>query len=287
MTLRSVFGQLAVVVGVALAVATYGVAGRERLRALPTHARQSLSGAAPYLVLLGGVLLVNSVARRVGPQISWVIGLNVTGAIYDLEGQFVATLQSLGSPPVTAYFSWMYVYGYAFLLIFPFVAYFLLADRRPLREATIAYALNYALGLACYLLFVSYGPRNLLPELVDSLLYTYWPESKLLTTRVNTNTNVFPSLHTSLSVTVWLLAYRTRETYPAWTALSGVIAASIVVSTMYLGIHWATDVVAGVVLAVVSVRGGARYAHVPADAWTQLSQAKSRRWGAVRGRFEE
>ncbi|WP_394338332.1 hypothetical protein [Halorubrum trapanicum] len=45
---------------------------------------------------------------------------------------------------------------------------------------------------------------------------------------------------------------------PRWTAVSGALAAGVVYSTMYLGIHWATDVVAGAPLDVGSAAVGAR-----------------------------
>ena len=140
-----------------------------------------------------------------------------------------------------------------FLLAFPVVAYFLLPDARPIREMTVAYSLNYALGVVCYVLFIAYGPRNVMPDLVDQLLYTHWPESQLLTSEVNSNVNVFPSLHTSLAVTVAALAYRTREAYPTWLPIATVLALSVVISTMYLGIHWGIDVLAGIGLAAISV----------------------------------
>jgi membrane-associated phospholipid phosphatase len=150
------------------------------------------------------------------------------------------------------------VYGYSFLLVFPLLAGLWLSETTHLRRTVLAYTVNDAVGLLCYLVFVAYGPRNYMPDLVQPLLYDAIPRFQLLTSEVNANTNVFPSLHTSLSVTVILFAWRTRDPYPRWLAIAAVIGVSVVISTMYLGIHWGTDVVAGTVLAVVSFEIGTR-----------------------------
>lgn len=236
------------------------IVGPDQLRSLWDNLRERIVRAWRPLLALGVVLVVNKVAREVGPTISWIIGINITGTIYAIEGGFVATVQSIANPSFTLYFSVAYVYMYVFLLVFPFLAYLALADPRPLRELAAAYIFNYALGLVCYILFVSYGPRNLLPEMVDSLLYSTYPNTQLLTRQVNATTNVFPSLHTSTSATVALLAWRTRETYPRWLYVAAPMAGSIIVATMYLGIHWGIDVLAGLALAYLSVRLAERYA---------------------------
>jgi len=49
---------------------------------------------------------------------------------------------------------------------------------------------------------------------------------------------------------VALLAWQTRGEYPWWSRIAVPIAASVVLSTMYLGIHWAVDVLAGAAMAV-------------------------------------
>ena len=247
----------AMVVAVVVALHVLGavlVVGPDRLRGASRRTRANLPAVAPVLVVLGAVLAVNKLVRAVGVELSWIIGLNITGYIYTIEGSFVAWLQSMATPTMTAYFGFVYVFGYVFLLTFPPLAYLLYDDARPLRVLLLAYVSNYGLGLVCYVAFVAYGPRNFMPELVGSLLFTHWPQSQLLTAQVNVNTNVFPSLHTSLSVTVGLLAYHFRQVYPRWLPVAAVLAASITVSTMYLGIHWLLDVLAGLVVAVLSVR---------------------------------
>lgn len=254
MVVFSVFlGMIAIVV-LMLGLSMYFIVGRERLGFLRREFRSRFRENAGYLGVLIVVLMINSLARGAVADVSWIIGWNLTGAIFRIEGTFVAWLQSFADPLSTAYFSFIYVYGYAYLLIFPIIAYAAIANSKQLRELISAYVINYLVGLVFYALFVSYGPRNLMPDLVDSLLYTTYPHLQFLTSIVNTNTNVFPSLHTSLATTVAVFSYRTRAIYPVWFPFAVFIAGSVLVATMYLGIHWAVDVLAGVVLGVVSVK---------------------------------
>lgn len=255
--------EIAVIVTVLTVAGVITIVGLQRIWEFRTEALDRFQYVFPYVLLLGVVLVGNSLLRNVGPTLSWLVGWQITDDIFAIEGNFVGVLQSYSHPIADMYFSYIYIYGYIFLLAFPVVAYFVLADDRPVREVTLAYALNYAIGVACYLVFIAYGPRNVIPDMVDQVLYLHWPESNLLTSEVNANVNVFPSLHTSLAVTVALLAFRTRDRYPAWLPIASVLAFSVVISTMYLGIHWLTDVVAGVVLAVISV-GGAMWLTSPA-----------------------
>ncbi len=278
--LLPVLVSIVAVVSVLLAIGTALCIDRRQLRGLRTDLEPRLRAAAPAIFLLVVVLVVNSLTRNAAQQLSWLIGFEITDRIYRLEGGFVAWLQTFQTTELTIYFSAIYVYGYVFLLVFPLIAYFALSDQRTLQELAIAYTANYAIGLVCYLLFIAYGPRNV--GIAEQFMYSFYPSSRLLTSAVNANTNVFPSLHTSLSVTVLLFAWRTRETYPRWLAIAAVLATSVVISTMYLGIHWLTDVIAGIVLAVVSLAIGVH----GADRWREIvTSAAPRITRALRSRL--
>jgi membrane-associated phospholipid phosphatase len=207
--------------------------------------------------VLIAVLVLNSAVRDYAQQVSLLIGWNITPTIEAIEGDFVTIIQSFQTELLTAYFSYIYVYGYVFLLVFPVLAYIALSDRKPFQRLIVAYSLNYFIGLALYVVFIAYGPRNV--EIAQNLLYDTNAQYQFLTSEVNVSTNVFPSLHTSLSATVAGFAYRTRDSYPIWLVLGSVIAVSIIISTMYLGIHWGTDVVAGLGLAALSIYLAERY----------------------------
>jgi membrane-associated phospholipid phosphatase len=255
----TIVASLVVVVGAATLIGVPTMVGVDRARAGLSAWRSRLVELFPLILLLCAVVAFKTAVGGILPELSWLVGWNVTDLIGTLEGEFVGTVQSFQTPLLTAYFAGVYVYGFSFLLVFPFVAYFLHEDPRPFQETAVAFSLNYLLGLLAFTLVIAYGPRNYLVGDVEPLLYRFWPAAYLLTSEVATRTDVFPSLHTSMSVTVALLAWRTRDAFPRWTLVSAVLAGSVVVSTMYLGIHWATDVVAGLVLAGlctgVAVRG--------------------------------
>ncbi|WP_049923241.1 phosphatase PAP2 family protein [Halopiger djelfimassiliensis] len=257
--------KLALVVATMLVTATLVIVGPRRITAALREFRWRLEMCFLPLVALALVLTLRWSTGDIVVRIERrILGNNITPHLFELERTLfpanpVAVLQSFQSPELTSVFVFVYIYGYAFLLLFPIIAYFALDEMDDLESLLLAFTVNYALGLVCYVLFISYGPRNFDPLLFDGLLYDVFPRAGMLTTQVNQNTNVFPSLHTSLSMTVFFLAWLTRDKYPLWVPVSGVFAVGVVVSTMYLGIHWFSDVVAGTGLALISVHVGANY----------------------------
>ena len=207
---------------------------------------------SPYLGVSAAFLLLKQATHGYRLRLSRALNWNITDELYALEGEFVAGLQHAVPPVALEFFSAMYMLGFAFLLVTAPILYFLSPSQRRLKELLVAYVVNYAVGSVFYTLFIAYGPRNHLPS-VEGLLYQFYPASQTLTAAVSSNTNVFPSLHTSLAVAVALVAWRSRSEYPRWFAIAAFVAAGVVLSTMYLGIHWLTDVVAGIALGWGSV----------------------------------
>lgn len=238
--------------------------GFDSLRLTRHEVRGRLHDVAPYATLLAVIYSISRGVHRLTERYAESIGVDITDALYAVEGTFVVWIQWSVPAALIDYFAFVYVFGFAFLLVFPPVAYFVLPSQRYLKELLVAYSVNYGGGSLCYLVFTAYGPRNVLPDLVREPLYDGYPQVQSVSAAVSSNTNVFPSLHTSLAVTVLLLAWYTRTSYPRWLLIASVLVGSVVVSTMVLGIHWLTDVIAGVVLAVVSVVVGRLVVESPA-----------------------
>jgi len=238
--------------------------GRERLTRMLRDAerrRQRLRAITPYLGGLVVILLVNKGLLRRLEAISQEHGVRATMWLYAVEGDLVATVQSALPEWGLYYFGPVYVLGYAVVLTFPFFAYFFASDARAIQRLVVAYGVEYLVAIGCYTAVFAYGPRNYhrLPGAnpnaarVEAPLLAAFQSVTQLTARVNVETNVFPSMHAALSITVFLTAVGTHEQFPRWTPIAGVLTLSILASTVYLGVHWVTDLVAGGVLAVVGI----------------------------------
>ncbi len=255
---------LAVVVGItgaALAALLYVCVDADRLR-MAVGQREwlvgRLRGIAPYAGVLAFILLINKGLQGYIEAFSHAYGVDATALFYAIEGDFVSSLQGLFPDAAVFFFSPIYIFGYVILLVFPLVAYFFADSLVPLRILITAYTINYAIAVVFYATIVAYGPRNHSADTAEAAsvgepMLDLFPDITVLTSQVNTHTNVFPSLHTALSVTVLLVAVTTHDDFPRWTTIASGLCVSIVFATMYLGIHWFVDVLAGGVLAVVSV----------------------------------
>lgn len=253
----SIFHWLVGVVAVEVAVGV-ALVGPSHFRGVRRHLLGRLRRSAPYIVVLVASAGAASAVRRTTATVSWLVGVNVTPLIHAVEGGAVATVQTVASPPVTAFLAFVYVYGFPFLLVFPVLLYLAVDDPRPLRELALALVFNDLIALVAFATMISYGPRNVIPGLVDPILFSTYPEARVLNASATANSNVFPSMHTSLSVTVAYMAWRTRGTVRNWPLVAVPLSSCVVVATMYLGIHWVLDVVAGVILGVGSVWLAAR-----------------------------
>ena len=232
----------------------------ERLRTAreqPAWLRTRGREIAPYVGVLALVLVLNKGLQGPIDRVSQTYGVDATPMLYAIEGNVVAWFQGLIPGVLLGYFVAAYTVGYAVLLVAPVVVYFFAQSVQPIRRLLVAYAVNYAVAVPLYAAVVAYGPRNADrgggSTSAESTLIEFVPDITAITVHINSNTNVFPSLHASLSVTVLLVAWTTKAEFDRWFSLAAVLAGSVVVSTMALGIHWVTDVIAGIALAAVAV----------------------------------
>lgn len=213
--------------------------------------RRLLIGFWPFFIPAFFVyLLVQSQS-----SIANILGINInadyTGYILMIEGDLVSHFQYFTSPMLTYLNGFIYLMLFSFLMIFTFVILIYTHNLKALEEFTTAFIIIYLAAFPFYIFVpvtvTGYTLPNVLP-----LLYELSPIIDQGVRVVDPFLdNDFPSLHAALSImTLIVVAFRTDlNRYKLFTLVSTV---AILFSTVYLGIHWITDLVAGAVLGLLS-----------------------------------
>ncbi|HSS43727.1 MAG TPA: phosphatase PAP2 family protein [Thermoanaerobaculia bacterium] len=165
-------------------------------------------------------------------------------------------LERFVRPWLTDFFSISYLTYY-------FIAIFLggvlwRRDRGAGRRFIFTLTLCYLVSYAGYFLLPALGPRFALAAEQKAVLETT-PISRAISSTLNdlehTRFDVFPSGHTMIAVAVLLVAFRrARDVF--WFLLP--VAVCLVISTVYCRYHYVVDVLAGMLLAVLTVPLGDR-----------------------------
>jgi membrane-associated phospholipid phosphatase len=151
---------------------------------------------------------------------------------------------------------------FAYIVLFPvlMLSPVLLAaaeGRLPAYRAFVkGIAINY---VACFPFYLFFPVKEMWagnPDRVRLLIDDVSPKIIEAYRSTSALDNCLPSFHVSLSVTAALLAWRTE---PRPFALAAAAASGLViVSTVYLGVHWLTDVAAGALLGALAAAFAAR-----------------------------
>ncbi|KGE18262.1 phosphoesterase PA-phosphatase [Paenibacillus wynnii] len=211
------------------------------------------------IVAMAGVLALNKYELQIENNMH--LTSDFTGFIFGLEGHFVEGFQHLFYTPwLTPIIVFFYIFMLQSVLAASIGVYLLDKNRLMLYATCYAIIINYALAIPFYLYFPvnevwSYAPagvRFVMLDIFPKFEEEYRPLSGL--------NNCFPSLHTSISVTMALLAFRSGNR--RWMVITSISALMIVFGIFYLGIHWLTDMFGGTLLAVLSSSLGIQFSRL-------------------------
>ncbi len=114
------------------------------------------------------------------------------------------------------------------------------------------FLLTYYSAYTCYFLFPAVGPRFFLADQYTVPLQGYFFTDFLrnfIDTLEPNKLDAFPSLHTAILITTMILAYKNNKTLFYIYIPIGIL---ILISVIYCRYHYFTDVIAGVLCALVS-----------------------------------
>lgn len=148
---------------------------------------------------------------------------------------------------LTAYMRWVYTYGFALSFWICVIRAFFTKDVRKMAQYSLA---GYLLQVPFILPFYN---TVFLQEVwyvqgtPDLLTRTATPAEQFAFT-----VNCFPSMHTSIAFAAIVLVLREKSKWYRTIVIG--YCSSIILSTMYLKIHWIIDVIAGMLFAYLIVK---------------------------------
>ncbi len=199
------------------------------------------------------ILYFNKIEQKIGETL---LSEDYTHFIHDFEGNLVYLIQHFTTNDIFNFIlTFFYIIGFPTLMISSMLIYLNIDDKRSFYSFVYALMINYAIAIPFFLFFPVYEVwyydphvHFLIPDIYPSFEQEYRPLSGI--------NNNFPSLHTAISITTSLIALRSNS--KVFARLAFFIAIVIVFSTLYLGIHWLSDMTAGILLAVLASQTGLR-----------------------------
>ena len=204
----------------------------------------------PYLILIFLVVGFHLIeVNLIDPEITKQIGHDYAKDIQNIEGNIVYWFSQHWTPSLVYFFVIIYIAVYPFTLWFS-IAYFLITDNKKSTK-TLAYGLLiiYAIALPFYLLlpitnvYTYYNVGSALENVIPSIEQFFYSTT--------TQNNCLPSLHTAMTI---LIAYSISITKnKKLTIFAYFIMINVIISVIYLSIHWITDVITGALISIAAI----------------------------------
>lgn len=265
-------GFVALYTAATVFVLLWGAIGRPPLGAAHFFVKtlkKSKTIALHFAAMLA-VLLLNKL--EISLENAFSFSSDKTAWIFRIEGDAVSRIQSLLYHPwLTPVFAYFYVVVFQTMLIGSLILYIYERNVRLYRAVCYAVMLNYILAIPFYLFF-PVKEVHAFSEHVRFTMLEVYPNFESTYRHLSDLDNSFPSLHTSISVTMALLARKSCNRF--WRWCTAIAAAVIVTSIFYLGIHWTADMVGGLALGGTAAFAARKLADMNADArWTARKTA--------------
>ena len=219
-------------------------------------ARQLINGYWPYILAAAAVYGLVQVQFPIRQHLNLLVNYDCTAYIEQIEGGLVSGFQSMATPTLTYLMTFVYIVFFSSIVIFTFIVLAYTEQTSELKRFSLVFILNYLIAFPFYLLFPVTVTGYALPT-VQPLMYELHPAIYSAITMVDPLDNCFPSLHVALVFSTFLIIYGTNlRRYRVFLIFA---FPTVVFATLYLGIHWVTDIIAGMALSVFTFHIADRY----------------------------
>lgn len=237
---------------------TYGLLTLFTIAFAVVHRGTPESGLADFLHSFMPIIGVLVIFNSLGDIIPFMGRQNCDGMLIRIDHLLFAAhptvwLERFNSARLTALFQVAYI-SYYFVPIALVTSLFVKARRNDVETAVFGLVLCFYLSYIGYMLFPAVGPRYTLSHLQTSDLpagpLTLWVRQTLDSLEHN-KTDAFPSGHTAVALVALYYAWKLGERVLSKVLVPAVSA--LILSTVYLRYHYVVDVLAGILLALLTV----------------------------------
>ena len=181
--------------------------------------------------------------------------LDMTPYVYAIEGDIVLWVQEgFRNDLLDVILTHFYVMGFMTATFASFVYPIYFDDRHMADRVSLSMFWVYILAIPFYLFFNVRVTGDYIP-LMETIAYDLTPEIHNWFTRIDPFTNGMPSLHIGLPFAIWLTMTRWDEDgrWLRFRRFLVIFLALTAFSIISLGIHWAIDIIGGMIVAIAAV----------------------------------
>lgn len=203
-----------------------------------------------WFLLILAVVIVHLIEVNVlDPWSTQFVGTDYATVFKAIEDSIVANMYHLWNIIPLGFFVIMYIVVYPFILWFSNLYFLIDNQKKALQSLAFSLVPLYILSLPFYL-FLPVSNVYTYYDL-DSSLSLIFPSINLFFYTTTTANNCFPSLHVAMSILItWAVKHTNNKPYYYFTLFSML---SVIISVMYLAIHWIIDVIGGILVASAAI----------------------------------
>jgi membrane-associated phospholipid phosphatase len=202
-----------------------------------------------YLLIIFSVVIIHLLEVNIIDSFtSNIIGIDFAHNFYFIENGIVYWFSQNWVPALVIFFAVMYIAVYPFTIWFSPLYFLITDDKKSLKFLTYGLLIIYLISFPFYLFFpvsnvyTYFGIQSALESVIPGINQFFYSTT--------TTNNCFPSLHVAMTLLIAKSVSMTNNKKLKF--FTYFCAITVIISVIYLAIHWIIDIIGGIIIAFLS-----------------------------------